>query len=153
MSSTDDEWTIISSKKKTQKIIKNISSMNISSINIEEILIKILKKYDVLYIFLYGSRARGTNRIDSDIDIMCFMKYPVPSIENLQLIKDELISNLNLNVDFVVMMLTSKHIININERIKCYYENVMLDAKCIYPQDNKINLCDLIDKSIKVSKI
>jgi predicted nucleotidyltransferase len=150
MTSVEEEWKDINPKSKSRKSKEKKININI---NIEDKIINILKKYEILYIFLYGSRARGTNRVDSDVDIMCFMKYPIPSNEKLQEIKDELIHNLGLGVDFVVMMLTKKYIHDIDERTKCYYENVMLDAKQIYPIENKINLCDLIDKSIKVGKI
>jgi len=146
----NDDWIIIKSKSKQKKDnIKNIKTFD----EIKKIVLDILCKYKILYIYIYGSRARGTNKIDSDVDIMCFIKYPIPNIEKLSEIKKKLIQTLNLNVDLVLMQLTNKQIKIIDERTKCYYDNVLIDAKCIYPLNNNVELHDLIDKSNKLEKI
>ena len=150
-SSSIDDWTVVSTKKSNQikKSIKNIISLD----EIKTIIINVLTQYNAKYIYIYGSRARGTNRIDSDVDIMCFMNYPLPSIEQLYGIKTELIQSLKLNVDFVCMQLTNKYVDVSDERTKCYYENVLEDGIRIYPSDIQITLQELIDKSIKQKKI
>jgi hypothetical protein len=149
-SSSIDDWTIVSVKKSNKKkSIKNIISLD----EIKIIVISVLTQYNAKYIYIYGSRARGTNRIDSDVDIMCFMSYPLPSSEQLFDIKTELIQSLKLNVDFICMQLTNKYVDISDERTKCYYENVLEDAIRIYPSDIQITLHELIDKSIKHKKI
>lgn len=153
-SSIDDcevDWTTVPTKKSHQK---KKSTTNIISLDeIKRIIINVLTQYNAKYIYIYGSRARGTNKIDSDVDIMCFMSYPIPSIEQLYGIKTELIQSLKLNVDFVCMQLTNKYVDVTDERTKCYYENVLEDAIRIYPSDIQITLHELIDKSIKQKKI
>jgi predicted nucleotidyltransferase len=150
-----DEWTIVQTKSKTKTKVQSLKHIinNNTFNNIKDIVVNILSKYKIAYIYIYGSRARGTNKINSDIDIMCFMKYPIPNTEKLSNIKKELIQSLNLNVDFVVMHLTNKYIKVSDDRTKCYYDNVLIDAKCIYPLNININLHDLIDNSIKLEKI
>lgn len=153
---TIDEWTIVKSKKliKNDIIYDKTLDQTQSFDNIKDIVVKILSQYNkIVYIYIYGSRARGTHKINSDVDIMCFMKYPIPNTEKLSEIKKELIQSLNLNVDFVVMHLTNKYVKINDDRTKCYYDNVLIDAKCVYPLNNNINLHDLIDKSIKLEKI
>ncbi len=154
-------WTIVSHKhnKNKEKIIKfNINNTELNNIIINTIL---NNKYNPEYIFLYGSRARKTNRINSDVDLLVFWKYPVPTIDEILNIKELLMSNLNLGVDFVNMKITNKNIKVYDERTSCYYDNVSLDAICIYKKDNKkdnknntnninININDLFDISERI---
>ena len=152
--SLSDDWMIVNTKKSIQSGSKHKTpTKQISLDEIKKNIINILRNYNAKYIYIYGSRARGTNRVDSDVDIMCFMNYPLPTIEQLYDIKTELIQSLKLNVDFVCMHLTNKYIDVSDARTKCYYENVLEDAIRIFPLDTKITLHELIDKSIKQKKI
>ena len=154
MSSTD-EWTTILPKTKknsgTNKIKKQII------ISFEELTHKlnsILVPYSPEAIFVYGSRARRTNRPDSDADIMVFWKSSlIPDIEILEDIKHSIMETLELNVDFVVMKITSKIIKVHDARTICYYDNVKIDAKCIYSQKKFEHISGLIDFSEKLRKI
>ena len=162
-------WHIVKNKKKIksnnikknyiQPIIIQHDKYNSSSFvdktfnEIKDIIIITLQKYNPSYIYIYGSRSRNTHKIYSDVDIMVFWKYPIPTIEKLMNYKQELITNLNLNVDFVCMQKTNKYIYIDNEKLKCYYENVIIDAKCIYPENNDKTIQELIDTSIKLEKI
>lgn len=149
-----DDWIVVNKKTKNNMSKNDINKQLIITFDsIKNTINTTLSKYKILYIFIYGSRARGTNRIDSDVDIMCFMKYPIPNLEKLSEIKKELIFNLGLNIDLVIMQLTNKKIKVTDERMRCYYENVIIDAKSIYPENNIKQISELIDKSIKVEKI
>ena len=154
---TNETWiTVISKKKNKNNIINNVF-YNKSFDDIKNIILNTLIKYNPSYIYIYGSRARNTSKINSDVDIMIFWKYPIPSYEKLQEYKQELITNLNLNVDFVCMQITNKCVTITDEKTLCYYENVILDAKCIYPKyvNKYVNksIQELIDCSIKLYKI
>jgi predicted nucleotidyltransferase len=146
----DDTWITLTPKNKN-KI--NNKFYNKSFDDIKNIILNTLIKYKPSYIYIYGSRARNTSKINSDVDIMIFWKYPMPSYEKLQEYKQDLVFNLKLNVDFVCMYLTNKYIKITDEKTLCYYENVILDAICIYPENNNNILQELIDYSIKFNKI
>ena len=153
----DTSWSIISHKKskshnKSKSHIKSLTPKSIYDI------IKIITNtlYNIKlfpeYIFLYGSRARKTNRDNSDVDLIVFWKYPVPTIEQLLYVKETLINNLELGVDFVNMHITNKNILVYDERTICYYNNVIQDAICIYKKDNAKNIIidDLFDVSERI---
>lgn len=151
-----NEWTIVSHKQNTNKNKFYLNDKELNDKELNNIIIDtILDKYNPEYIFLYGSRARKTNRVNSDVDLLVFWKYPVPTIDEILNIKSLLISNLKLGVDFVNMKITNKNIKIYDERTFCYYDNVSLDAICIYKKDNKnktnnININDLFDISERI---
>jgi predicted nucleotidyltransferase len=144
-----EEWITVT-KKKTE--IKFNQQTKKTFDEIKNIILNIILKYKPSYIFIYGSRARKTNKINSDVDIMVFWKYPYPCIEELIDYKNELKSALQLDIDFVNMKLINKLVIIMEEQTKCYYNNIILDAICIYSKNKKI-LSELIDYSIKMQKI
>lgn len=144
-----DEWNTVNKKKKE---IKNNKNKEKTFDEIKNIILNVILKYKPSYIFIYGSRARKTNKINSDVDIMIFWKYPYPCIEELIEYKNELMNALQLDIDFVNMKLTNKYVIITEEHTKCYYDNVIIDAVCIYYINNK-SLSELIDYSIKMQKI
>ena len=144
-----EEWINVSKKKKEKRNNKNKEK---TFDEIKNIILNVILKYKPSYIFIYGSRARKTNKINSDVDIMSFWKYPYPCIEELIEYKNELKNALQLDIDFVNMKLTNKYVIITEEHTKCYYDNIILDAICIYAENNK-TLCELIDCSIKMQKI
>ena len=153
----NDEWITIEKPQKNKnnnnKYVYKVKSFD----EIKIIIIDTLCNNTIFkipsYIYIYGSRARNKEKIDSDIDMMIFWKYPYPSYDELNLYKNKLKLKLNLNIDFVCMFITNKIIKITDEKTKCYYENVIVDAICIYPQNNKNLLIDLIDFSIKLQKI
>jgi len=144
-----DQWTII--QKKTVKYKQTNIKQDKPLSEIQETVIQILQDYNPYAIYLYGSRTKKTNKIDSDIDLMVFWKKNIPNINFLYDIKNELINTLNLNVDFVNMIIKNK-IITTTEKNMCFYDNVISEAIKIYG-DDKINISDLIDTSIKLHKI
>ena len=84
---------------------------------------------------------------------MVFWKYPIFEFDKFCLIKNELINELKINVDFVCMHLTNKLVKIYDERTICYYDNVSLDARCIYSAKNNrdIRMYEY-RKSIKYTK-
>ena len=145
----DNEWIEI---KKKERKNKNKNEHNILNLNnIIELILFVLIKYQPYSIYLYGSRARGTNKIDSDVDIMVFWKRNNNNILKLSEIKNELEEILKIKVDLVNMIYINKYLIEYDERNKCYYDNILTDAICIY---NNINhLQNLLETSIKLNKI
>ena len=153
MFSTDEGWNIVLPKEKK---IKHTVKKHVSSLSFDEasqIIVKCLLKYTPEAIFMYGSRARGTNRPDSDVDIMVFWKASViPNYDALCEIKQDLMKNLGLNIDFVVMKLNTKFVEVHDLRTICYYDNVKVDAKCLYSRKNT-HIAEMIDFSEKQRKI
>lgn len=154
MSSTS-EWTVIQRRTNTKKSISNSNKGNsLSWSELVEKITEVLSVYSPEAIFVYGSRARGTNRPNSDADIMAFWKSStIPEYERLVEIKQELVQNLGLNVDFVVMKLKAKFVEVHDLCTICYYDNVKVDAKCIYSTKNVVSISELIDFSEKQYKI
>jgi len=159
-----NDWTIVTYKQKKHNKLNydelNYDILNnIKDININDIIVNTIcnNNYNPEYIFLYGSRARKTNRSNSDVDLLVFWKYPVPSYNELLFLKELLTSNLKLGLDFVNMRITNKNIIVNDERTICYYDNVSRDAICIYTKNkthdkinNKININDLFEISERI---
>ncbi len=146
----DDDWITVDINKKSKPSDKIIINKTFDEIN--NFILNVLLKYKPFAIYIYGSRARKTNRPDSDIDLMVFWKKKIPTYDFLKNIKQELINILQLNVDFVNMYITNKINKVYDERDKCYYANVINDAICIY-ETKANNISDLIDISIKLEKI
>ena len=149
-SNIDDEWKTVVNNKKIKSYNKVIKQKTLEEIN--NLILEVLLKYKPYSIYIYGSRARKTNRSYSDIDLMVFWKKTVPVYECLKNIKQELINKIKINVDFVNMYITNKNNKTHDDRDKYYYNNVITDAICIY-KINSNNISDLIDVSIKLEKI
>jgi predicted nucleotidyltransferase len=131
-SEDNNEWIEIKPKnklknQKTKKIDYNILTLEY----IIEKTIEILSKYKPNQAYIYGSRARKTNRIDSDLDVL--ITFNMKNIQNELLlfkIKEELKNTFKIHVDLVVVYLSStattkkKH----TDLDICYYENIALDG-------------------------
>ncbi len=105
----------IHSKYLSLKKIKNMEA------NSKKIIVEILKKYGAKSIGIFGSRARGTHRPDSDLDILVdFVKSP--SLLQFVLIENELSESLNLKIDLVTENALSPYIADQihSELIKLY---------------------------------
>ncbi len=146
----DDDWTTVVINKKSKPSDKIIINKTFDEIN--NFILNVLLKYKPFAIYIYGSRARKTNRPDSDIDLMVFWKKTIPTYDFLKNIKQELINILQLNVDFVNMYITNKNNKVYDYRDKCYYSNVINDCICIYEAKSN-NISDLIDISVKLDKV
>ena len=143
----DEEWQEVKTNKSKNKTEKKILEFNelVKILNNEfKIFVKIVAGY------IYGSRARKTNRIDSDVDIIIFMKA-IPTDEYLQEFKCKLEKTLSLKVDLVICYLQNKWIEYTDLRDQCFFDNIIPEAQQFIGQ--KENIRDLIIKSIKMPKI
>ena len=146
-----DEWILIKKNKKLKITKQEMSTkQEISNNNIINIIINTLSIYKPKYIFLYGSRARNTHKDNSDVDLMVFWNHQHPTIEKIIELKEKLRNALNLNVDFVNMIITNKKNMVYDERTLCYYDNVSRDAILIYYDTKQENISDLLDVSCRI---
>ena len=86
---------------------------------IKNAIVKIAEKYSIKRAVLFGSRANGTNRDNSDIDLIIEFskKVSLLTISNLKL---ELQSMLNLDVDIVHGPIKEDDLIEVNEEVELY---------------------------------
>jgi len=151
INNSDDisEWVYIKTKSNKKKQNRIIYNPTLDELKIG--IIKILKYYNPYAIYLYGSRVRKTNRIDSDIDILVIWNIEPLDLKN---IKQDIIDEIKIKVDFVNLVYTDSKKIILSDNDILYYENVLLDAINIYTRDNKNKyLEDIILYSIKLPKI
>ena len=80
----------------------------------------VAKKYQVKKITLFGSRARGNNRPDSDVDLLCEFVTPTVSLLTLSGLKIDLEDKLGVSVDVIHGPLDSDAIIEIDKEIPLY---------------------------------
>ena len=86
---------------------------------IKNAIVKIAQKYAIKKVILFGSRANGTNRADSEIDLIVEFSQKV-SLITLSNLKLELENMLNLNVDIVHGPIKDDDLIEINEEVELY---------------------------------
>jgi predicted nucleotidyltransferase len=101
--------------------------------------------------YIYGSRARGTNRIDSDADILIFWKKEM-TIEDLQMIRNKIEAKLGFDIDFVSCVFSGKYVEYPDERDIAYFENIALDAKQFIGDTNSIKWLSECSKKCKKLK-
>ena len=87
--------------------------------NIGKILKTFVKKYSITRLILFGSRADGTNREDSDVDLIVEFSVPV-SLITLSRIKIEMEEALGLVVDIVHGPITDDDMLEINKEVVLY---------------------------------
>ncbi len=90
--------------------------------HMENTLISILKKHDAYRIGIFGSRARGDDRPDSDLDVLVdFSKKK--SLLTLVSIEQELSDTLGIKVDLLTEKAISPHLIDrIKAELKVVYQ-------------------------------
>lgn len=84
------------------------------TVQMENTIISILKKHDADRIGIFGSRARGDDRPDSDLDLLVDFRT-TKSLLTLVSIEQELSDTLGIKVDLLTEKAISPHLI---ERIK-----------------------------------
>lgn len=87
--------------------------------DIKKAIAKIADKYSIRKVILFGSRASGTNRNDSDIDLIVEFSKDV-SLVTISSLKLELEDLLKLDVDIVHGPIREDDLIDINEEIELY---------------------------------
>lgn len=88
---------------------------------IKELFEPIAKKYAVKKGALFGSRARGDNRADSDIDLLVEFSGPV-SLLTLSGIKCDMEDSSGFDVDVVRAPLPEGALIEIDKEVELYAE-------------------------------
>ena len=91
--------------------------MNIEEL--KEVMVLISKKYPLERVYLFGSRAEGTNRSNSDVDLIIEFSTRV-SLLTLSSIKIELEELLNLEVDIVHGPLRETDLIEVKKVVELY---------------------------------
>lgn len=86
---------------------------------IKEAIIQIAGKYSIKKAILFGSRANGTNRENSDIDLIIEFSKNV-SLITLSNVKLDLEKILNLGVDIIHGPIQEEDMIEIHEEVELY---------------------------------
>jgi predicted nucleotidyltransferase len=86
---------------------------------IKENILKLIGRYPIKRITLFGSRADGTNRIDSDVDLIIEFTAQV-SILTLSQIKCELEELIGLNVDVIHGPIREDDMIEVGKVVELY---------------------------------
>jgi predicted nucleotidyltransferase len=86
---------------------------------IKENILKLIGRYPIKKITLFGSRADGTNKIDSDVDLIIEFTAQV-SILTLSQIKCELEELIGLNVDVIHGPIREDDMIELGKVVELY---------------------------------
>jgi len=147
-----DNWTIVG--KPTKKKVTLCVTKEKVDISLETIIERIrhsldyLKQY-IVAVYIYGSRARKTNKLTSDVDLIIFWKNMVDK-EDLKEIKQQLEKDIQLPVDFVSCVHKKKWVDTCDERDKCYYDLIVQDAVQVMGTEQ---ISYLLETSVKLGKV
>lgn len=114
---------------------------------------KILIRHGAVAAILYGSRARGTNRITSDIDVMVFwQKSNFPENTVLKNIYSELRSLFDLEMDFVVMKFSPhrKRDVSHSPSDKNFMNNVVAEGIIMFGDSSCAHYVSSSEKVVKI---
>jgi len=114
----------------------------------------VLAKYDPIQAVLYGSRAIGTCKPDSDYDVMVFFKksrFPFKETIDQRTARfykmaNELKEALGKPVDLVVMKYIGKWINTHSERDTLFFNQVRCEAICAFKNQSGAEMCDMSEK-------
>ena len=87
---------------------------------LKENISEVVKDYLVTKVTLFGSRARGDNRPDSDVDLLCEFVTPSVSLLTLSGLKIDLEDKLGLPVDVIHGPINDDVMIKIDKEIPIY---------------------------------
>ena len=87
--------------------------------NIRKAVLEIISDYSVRRVVLFGSRADGTNREDSDVDLIMEFHTPV-SLLILSQIKCDLEEKMGLKVDVIHGPIREDDMIEVGEEVELY---------------------------------
>ena len=115
---------------------------------------KALTKYDPIQAVLYGSRATGSCKPDSDYDIMVFFKksrFPFKESAEQRFTRFykmacELREILGKPVDLVVMKYNGKWMNTHCERDTLFFNQVRSEAICAFENRGGAEMCDMSEK-------
>lgn len=86
---------------------------------LKQIILEIVNDYAIGRVTLFGSRASGTNRDDSDIDLIVEFNKPV-TLLTLSDLKDKLESLTGLDVDVIHGPIRDTDMIEVGEAVELY---------------------------------
>jgi predicted nucleotidyltransferase len=150
--SFDNDWTQVVSKTTKKSETKTYAIPQDTPLeSLMESISKSLAylKRDIVGCFIYGSRARKTNKPTSDVDLIVFFKQQY-NYDDLKEIKSQLVSDIGFSVDFVACVWKKKWIEKTDDRDICYFEQIKPDAIRIIGSHD---LSYLIDTSQKLGKV
>lgn len=81
---------------------------------------EVVKGYPVSKVTLFGSRARGDNKPNSDVDLLCEFSTDKVGLILLSTIKQELEEKIGLNVDLIHAPIPTTSILEIDKEITIY---------------------------------
>lgn len=146
MNSHDEKWHIVKHKKRECHSKQEYKSI----LNVDDIKkgLMMLQKYSPKCVFLYGSTARGTNKLNSDIDILIIWKNRVP--HNISEIKDEIRSYFHKSVDMVSLIYRGKIMFYDDDqgRTESFLNNIITECILVLGNGDKtdIKLSEYIGK-------
>ena len=148
---TDGEWCEVKPRTRTPRLTEKSTPVDLSFDKLSDIVRTVLHdEPGCKAAYIYGSRARGTNRPDSDADVIVFWNYN-PNKGHLKGLRAEIESRLGFQIDFVSCRLTKKWVSHDDERDHAYFDNVIQDARMIVGENLSISF--LIDRSVKMPKL
>lgn len=109
----------------------------------------VLYRKEIIGAYIYGSRARQTNRPNSDADIIVFWKQAFDK-DFLKSIRTMIEEDLGFKIDFVSCVFKRKWIDHNDLRDEAYFDNVIIDAKAVIGTES---VKYLIDHSVKLPKL
>ena len=86
---------------------------------LKEAVFSVSEKYPITRVYLFGSRAEGTNQNDSDVDLIIEFSKTV-SLLTLSSVKVELEELLHLEVDIVHGPLRENELIEVKKVVELY---------------------------------
>ena len=104
-------------EKSENKDKKGARKMTIE--RLKEVILLISEKYPIEKVYLFGSRADGTNKSDSDVDLIMEFSKRV-SLLTLSSVKIELEELLDLEVDIVHGPLRETDLIEVKKVVELY---------------------------------
>jgi predicted nucleotidyltransferase len=154
MSESDSDTEFISVSYHRKRFCEKTEQpmlFNPTFVELAEIVSSVLEVYQrsIIGAFIYGSRARGTNRPNSDADIIVFWRHEYEQ-EFLKSIRTIIEEKLGFKIDFVACVVKNKWIKHCDYRDEAYFENVIIDAKSIMGTES---ITHLIEHSIKLPKL
>lgn len=87
---------------------------------LKKAILEVIKNYPVKKVSLFGSRARGDNRPDSDVDLLFEFSSDKVGLIMLSGLKIDLEEKLKLNVDVIHAPIPKTSILEIDKEIPIY---------------------------------
>jgi predicted nucleotidyltransferase len=129
------EWQTVVKKQRVSPKEKKVEIMLDKSQVVSQL--EILKVYNPVAVFLFGSTAKGTNGVNSDLDIVFIWRKCVP--KNAPQIKQQIVKMFGKKVDMINMIYNLNNRCDYPEHTQCFIENMMTEGiKIIGSEDVRI---------------